>query len=251
MEITTTEIADGIYRLSTYVPEVGPHGFSFNQFLIDADEPLIFHTGMRALFPLVSEAVARVVPLAKLRWITFGHVEADECAAMNQFLAAAPKAQVAHGITGVMTSLNDLADRPPRALGDGEVLDLGTHGSRAVRVRHVDTPHVPHNWESRVLFEESTRTLFCGDLVTQDGNAVPLTTDWIVDQAILAEDIFRQTSLAPAVPQTMRRLAELQPRTLAIMHGSSFTGDGAALLNALADAYEARYEQTRSMPVPA
>ena len=144
------EIADGIYRLSTFVADVGPTGFTFNQFLIADDEPLLFHTGQRMLFDSVSEAVATVVPIETLRWITFGHIEADECGSMNQFLAAAPRAEVAHGGLGCMVSLNDLADRPPVPLANGQVLELGMH-----RVRHIDTPHVPHGWEARVLFEET------------------------------------------------------------------------------------------------
>ena len=138
METDVTEIADGIYRFSTFVPEVGPTGFTFNQFLVDADEPLLFHTGQRGMFPLVSAAIGRVMPVERLRWITFGHLEADECGAMNQFLAAAPDAQVAHGALGCMVSIDDLADRPPRPLGPDEVLDLG-----GKRIRNLDTPHVP------------------------------------------------------------------------------------------------------------
>ena len=148
MKTSTHEIANRIYRLSTCVPDAAPGGFTFNQFLIDADEPLLFHTGPRRMFPLVSEAVARIVSLERLRWIAFGHVESDECGAMNEFLAAAPSAEVAHGALGCMVSLDDLCDRPPRKLADGEVIDLG-----GKRVRHIDTPHVPHNWEARVLFE--------------------------------------------------------------------------------------------------
>ena len=169
MNTRTDEIADGVYRFSTFVPEVSPEGFTFNQFLIKGAEPLLFHTGPRAMFSSVSAAVSRVVPLAELRWIGFGHVEADECGSMNQWLAAAPRAVVAHGAVGVMVSLNDLCDRPPRAMNDGEVLDLG-----GKRVRHIDTPHVPHNWEARVLFEETTRTLLCGDLFTHIGDGPAL-----------------------------------------------------------------------------
>lgn len=170
MHTSVDEIADGIYRLSTFFPDVGPDGFTINQFVLDADEPLLYHTGLRGMFPLVSEAVSRIVPLERLRWIAFAHVEADECGAVEQFLAAAPNAQVAHGATGCMVSLDDMISRQPRALGDGEVLELGGKELRARRVRHVDTPHVPHNWESRVLFEESTGTLLCGDLLSQTGN---------------------------------------------------------------------------------
>src|SRR5262249_12603767 len=185
METTTTEIAERVYRLSTCVAEAAPGGFTFNQFLIRADEPLLFHTGPRRMFPLVSEAIARLVPLSRLRWIAFGHVEADECGAMNALLAAAPRAEVAHGAGGCRVSLDDLCDRPPRKLADGEVIDLG-----GMRVRHIDTPHVPHNWESRVLFEETTRTLFCGDLFTHAGDGPALTTDDIVGPALAAEELF-------------------------------------------------------------
>ncbi len=200
MTTSVAEIAAGIYRISTYVPELGPRGFTFNQFLLDAEEPLLYHTGMRALFPVVSAEVDRIVGLDRLRWIAFSHVEADECGSMNEFLAAAPRAQVAHGATGVMVSLNDLADRPPRALDDGEVIDLGGRELRARRIRHVDTPHVPHNWEARVIYEEVTGTLFCGDLATQDGNGPALTGDDLIEQALAAEDLFHQTSLGAGGP---------------------------------------------------
>lgn len=235
METRTDEIADGIYRFSTFVPEVGPTGFTFNQFLIDAEEPLLFHTGMRALFPSVSAAIARIRPVEQLRWITFGHVEADELGAMNLFLAAAPRAQVAHGALGCVVSLDDMADRLPRRLADNEVIDLGGH-----RVQHLDTPHAPHNWESRVLYDQSTGVLFCGDLMTQLGDGPALTGSDPVGPADLAEDVFHASSLGPALPATLYRLAELRPTTLAIMHGSSYTGDGATALRALAAVYEER-----------
>jgi flavorubredoxin len=237
MSTTVDEIADGIYRLSTWVPEIAPPaGFTFNQFLIAADEPLLFHTGPRAMFPLVSDAVRRVLPVERLRWITFGHVEADECGSMNQWLAAATGAEVAHGMIGCMVSLNDLADRPPRPLADGEVLDLG-----GKRVRHLDTPHVPHAWEARVLYEEVTGTLLCGDLFTHVGNGAALTNGDIVEPAMQAEAMFRSTSLAPDTASVMRRLGDLAPNTLALMHGSSYNGDSAAALYDLAAAYESRY----------
>ena len=236
MTTTVDEIATGIYRLSTWVPDIAPPaGFTFNQFLVDGEDPLLFHTGPRAMFALVSAAVARVLPVERLRWIAFGHVEADECGSMNQWLAAAPRAEVAHGITGCLVSLNDLADRPPRPLADGEVLDLG-----GMRVRHIDTPHVPHGWEARVLYEETTGTLLCGDLFTHLGNGPALTNADIVEPAIEAENIFRYTSLAPDTAAVMRRLANLGPTTLALMHGSSFNGDAAKALDDLAGAYETR-----------
>ncbi|WP_329407382.1 MBL fold metallo-hydrolase [Nocardia vinacea] len=237
METHTDEIAEDIYRISTFIPEVGPTGFTFNQFLIDAEEPLLFHAGMRALFPLVSAEIARIMPVERLRWITFGHVEADECGAMNLFLAAAPHAQVAHGELGCLVSIDDMADRLPRRLADGEVIDLGDR-----RVRHLDTPHAPHNWEARVLYEETTGVLFCGDLMTQLGNGPALTDSDLVERAAVAEDVFHATSLGPAVPATLNRLAELEPTTLAIMHGSSFIGDGASALRNLATVYQDRLD---------
>ena len=171
MKTEVTEIADKIYRLSTFVPQVGPTGFTFNQFLIDADEPLLFHYGQRALFPLVSDAVKRVMPLEQLRWTTCSHVEADELGALNEWLAAAPKATPAHGQVGCNIWLTDMADRPPRALKNDEVIDLG-----GKKVRWLDTPHVPHNWDAGVIYEETTGTLFCSDLFTQFGPA-DVTTD--------------------------------------------------------------------------
>lgn len=232
MKTRTDEIADGIFRFSTRT-DVTPDGFTFNQFLITAEEPLLFHTGLRALFPSVAEAVAKVVPIQKLRWVTFGHVEADECGAMNQWLEAAPQSQIAHGTLGVMVSLNDLANRAPRALQDGEVMDLG-----GKRVRHIDTPHVPHAWEARVLFEETTGTLLCGDLFTHTGDGPAITSTDIVEPAKRAEELFRATCLTPATGATIRRLAELSPKTLALMHGSSFNGDAVRALHDLAGLYD-------------
>lgn len=237
MQTTTHEIADGIFRLSTFVPEIAPPaGFAFNQFLILGEQPLLFHTGPRKMFPLVREALSRLLPPERLRWISFGHVEADECGSMNDWLAIAPQAEVAHGMTGCMVQLGDLADRPPRALENGEVLDLG--GGK--RVRYIDTPHTPHAWDSGLMFEESTGTLLCGDLFTQVGNGPALIEGDIVGPAIAAEDMFRYSSLNPDMGSTIRGLTALAPRTLALMHGPSFAGDGAAALAALADDYDRR-----------
>ncbi len=234
METRIDEIAGGIYRLSTFMAEITPAGFTFNQFLVTGDEPLLFHCGMRGLFPLVSGAVARIIPLESLRWISFGHVEADECGAMNQWLAAAPGAQIAHGHTGCFVSLNDLADRKPRMLDNGEVIDLG-----GKRMRYIDTPHVPHCWEAGVMYEETTGTLLCGDLMTHTGGGAALTNGDIVGPAIAAEEMFRGSSIGPTTAPTIRKLAALQPKTLGLMHGASFNGDCAAALNGLADYYEA------------
>lgn len=234
METRIDEIADGIYRLSTFVPEITPQGFTFNQFLVKGEEPLLFHCGMRGLFPLVSAAAAKVIPLERLRWISFGHVEADECGSMNQWLAVAPQAQIAHGHTGCMVSLNDLADRAPRMLDDGEVIDLG-----GKRVRYIDTPHVPHCWDAGVMYEESTGTLLCGDLLTHVGGGAALTDGDIVGPAVAAEEVFHGTSIGPATAPTIRKLAALKPKTLGLMHGASFNGDCAGALNGLADYYAA------------
>ena len=158
MHTAVDEIAPDTFRLSTYIPDVGPTGMTFNQFLIRDEQPMLFHTGHRQLFPLVSEAVGTLVPLEDLRWIAFGHIEADECGSMNQFLAAAPGAQITHGALGCMVSLNDMADRPPVPLEDGQVIELGRH-----RVRHIDTPHVPHGWEARLIFDDTDHSLLVGE----------------------------------------------------------------------------------------
>jgi flavorubredoxin len=188
------------------------------------------------MFPSVRAAIEQVVPVDRLRWITFGHVESDECGAMNELLAVAPHAQVAHGALGCMVSVNEMADRPPRPLANDEIIELGTK-----RVRHLDTPHVPHGWDARVLFEETTGTLLCGDLFTHLGNGPALVFDDIVGPAMEAEAMFRSTSLAPDTAASMRRLGDLSPTTLAVMHGSSFRGDGSAALYELAAAYESAY----------
>ena len=240
MVTNVTEIANGIFRLSTFVPEVAPPaGFTFNQFLVVGDEPLLFHTGPRRMFPLVREAVSRVVAPEKLRWITFGHVEADECGAMNDWLAVAPRAEVAHGAIGCSVQLADLADRAPRQLANDEVLDLG--GGR--RVRYLDTPHTPHGWDAGLMFEESTATLLCGDLFTQIGNGAALASNDIVGPAILAEDMFHFSALSPGMGTTIRRLADLEPRTLALMHGPAFNGDAVAAVRALGDDYDRRVRE--------
>jgi flavorubredoxin len=248
METRIDEIAGGIYRLSTFVPEVAPPaGFAFNQFLVLGEAPLLFHTGPRRMFPLVRVALGRVVPPERLRWITFGHVESDECGAMNEWLATAPRAEVAHGETGCSVSLNDLADRAPRVLADGETIDLGN----GKRVRWLDTPHVPHGWEAGIHYEEESGTLLCGDLFSQLGDGPALTQTDIVGPAIVAEDLFKASCLNPSMGPTIRRLANLAPRTLALMHGPSFAGDGAAALHALADDYDRRVRKALAAAAPA
>jgi flavorubredoxin len=239
METKIDEIAPDIYRLSTWIADVAPPaGFTFNQFVIRGEEPFLFHTGMRQLFPLVSDAVDRVVGVKNLRWISFAHVEADELGAMNQFLAAAPAAEVVHGPLAVMVSLNDLADRPPRAISD-QLLDIGRK-----QLRFIPTPHVPHNWESGLWFEETTRTLLAGDLFTSVGDGPAVTTDDLVAPAMLGEDAFHQTSMGPDLVPTLHRLADLKPATLAVMHGPSFSGDGTGQLRSLAASYEDRLALT-------
>jgi flavorubredoxin len=231
MDTQVDEIGVGIYRLSTWIPDITEHGFTFNQFLLTGDEPFLFHTGMRQLFPLVSEAINRVMPLEKLRWISFGHLEADECGAMNLLLEAAPNAEVVQGPLAVMLSLTDMCDRPPIAAGD-EPLDTGGH-----RLRFIPTPHVPHNWEAGVWFDEATSTLLAGDLLTHVGRCPALTESDIVEPALEAEGFFHATGLTTNLQPTLAQLAELKPTTLAVMHGSSFTGDGAGQLRGLADGY--------------
>ena len=234
MKTEVAEIADGIFRLSTFVPEIAPPaGFTFNQFLIAAKEPLLFHCGPRGMFGSVCAALSSIIPVEQLRWISFGHVEADECGAMNLWFEAAPQAQVLFNPLGCMVSLNDLADRTPRSVSDDEVLDLGNR-----RVQIIATPHVPHGWEAQVMYEHTTATLFCGDLFTHFGDGPALVRSDLVGPAMVAEEAFHATSIGPAVGPTIRRLGQLQPRVLALMHGSSFEGDGAQQLEQLADAYD-------------
>lgn len=243
METNICEIADGIYRLSTYVPDIAPPaGFTFNQFLVLGDEPLMFHTGLRKMFAANLAAVSRIIPPARLRWITFGHFEADECGAMNEWLAVAPYAQLAHGQTGCMVSVDDMADRAPRPLADGETIEIG----QGRRIRYIDTPHTPHGWDAGVIFEEKSATLMCGDLFTQLGDGPALTHGDIVGPAIQGEDLFNYSSLNPGMSATLRGLAALSPRTLALMHGPSFQGDGGAALRALADDYDRRGRSFRA-----
>ena len=225
------EIAEGIYRISTPVVLPGDAGaFSFNQYLIDDDEPLLFHTGLRHLFPLVQEAVASVMPVARLRHVAFSHVEADECGSLNQWLAAAPQSAPLCGTVAALVSIGDLADRPPRALADGETVSLGHHS-----VRWFDAPHLPHAWECGFLMEERTGTLLCGDLFTQPGAGLPALTEADIlgpSEAFRhAMDYFSHSKYAGA---QLEKLALTNPTTLACMHGSAWRGDGAALLRALA-----------------
>jgi flavorubredoxin len=237
METRIVEIADGIFRLSTFVSAVAPpRGFTFNQFLVRGDECLLFHAGHRKMFPTIRDALARLVAPTQLRWIGFGHFEADECGGLNDWLAWAPRAEPVHGALGCDVSIADFADRAPRPLSDDEVIDIG--GGK--RLRYLATPHTPHGWDAGVMFEGSTRTLLCGDLFTQTGDDAALTEGDIVGPAIEAEDMFRYTALNPALGPTLRRLAALSPRQLALMHGPAFAGDAPAALAALAADYDRR-----------
>src|SRR5438445_427420 len=227
------EIADGIYRINTpVIIEGGLGGFSFNQYLIVDSEPLIFHTGPRKMFPLVREAVEHVMPVERLRYVAFSHVEADECGSLNEWLAAAPQSSPLCGTIAALVSINALADRPARSLADGETLSLGKHS-----VRWFDTPHLPHAWECGFLMEEQTRTLLCGDLFTQGGADHPAITESDIlgpSEAFRhGMDYFSHTKSARAM---LERLASARPTTLACMHGSAWRGDFEALLRALVDA---------------
>jgi flavorubredoxin len=222
------EVGDGIYRIAT--PVDLPGGFSFNQYLIVDDAPMLYHTGPRRLFPDVAAAVARVMPLARLRYVGLSHVEADECGALNEVLAQAPGAVPVCGMVAAMTSIGDLADRPPQALDDDGELDLGSR-----RVRWLATPHLPHGWECGHLFDTRTATLFCGDLFTQGGaEHAPLTEGDILEPSEAFRAPMDYFAHAPNTRAMLERLAALGPTTLACMHGSAWRGDGAALLRALA-----------------
>jgi len=224
------EVAEGIYRVSTPATTL-PGGFTFNQYLILDEQPLLFHTGPRGLFSLVSEAVAAVMPVERLRYVGLSHVEADECGALNEFLAGARAAEPVCSQVAAMVSVNDMATRPARPLADGEVLELGRH-----RVRWVDTPHVPHGWECGYLFEETTRTLLCGDLFTQGGaEHVPVTESDILGPSEAMRANMDYFAHGPNTRPSLERLAALAPQTLACMHGSAWRGDGKGLLSALAD----------------
>jgi flavorubredoxin len=231
------EIAPDLYRVSLFVPEFQ---LQFNHFLVRDDEPLLFHTGMRSMFPELRELVGRLIDPAALRWISWSHFEVDECGALNQWLALAPKAQAACSEVGAMVNLNDFSDRPPRGLAADDIIETGRH-----RFRYVATPHLPHGWDAGVLFDEVTGTLLCSDLFHQVGDREPLTTDDLAGRASEAIAAYQQHPVLmdymPFTPRTRRRLeqlAALGPRTIAPMHGSSFTGDGASALRRLGEVME-------------
>jgi hypothetical protein len=231
---TVSEISSGIYRISTGIPpEAMPGGFTFNQFLVVDDAPLLFHTGLRKMFPLVKQAVAHVLgDVKKLRYVGFSHVEADECGSLNDWLAAAPQAEPVCSMIAALTSVKDLADRPPLALADGAELSLGSK-----RMRWLDAPHLPHNWECGYMAELTTRTLLCGDLFTHGGDKLPALTE---SEVLGPSEGMRQMMGGVAIERDTRKLLEklaaTEPTTLALMHGSSYRGDGGKHLLALADA---------------
>ncbi len=232
------EIADGIYRINTPVALPGAGAFSFNQYLIVDDAPMLFHTGLRKLFPFVSEAVNRIIPAESLRYIGFSHVEADECGALNNWLAIAPQAEAVCGRVAAMVSINDMADRAPRALADGEDLALGRH-----TLSWFDTPHMPHGWECGLMMERLTRTFLCGDLFTQGGTGETAVTE---SDILEPSEAFRAPmdyyAHAPNTGAILEHLARERPTTLAVMHGSAWRGDGAGLLRALAERLSGNYD---------
>lgn len=226
------EVSKGIFRINTPV-EIGPgQAFSFNQYLLAAEQPLLFHTGPRQLFPLVREAVEQIMSVSQLRFIAFAHVGADECGSLNQWLEAAPDAVPLCSAIGAMTQVMDLANRPPRAMADGDILDLG-----GWEVQWFDAPHVPHGWDNGFLFERLTGTLFCGDLFTQPGDGAEALTEGDI---LGPSEAFRMEmdyyAHAPQTAETLARLASARPTTLACMHGSAWRGDGGALIGKLAEA---------------
>ena len=224
MQSTVTEIAADVFRISTFHSD---YGIQFNQFLIRDEEPFLMHTGFKKTFPITLEAVASVMKPSTLRWIGFSHFESDECGALNEWLKTAPHAQAACSFVGTAVSVNDFADRPARALSDGEVLETGRR-----RLRFLSTPHVPHCWDAGLFFEETDRTLLCSDLFFHPGDPEPLTESDIVGRAKaaiiggLSGPMPKDMPYTPYTESTLLALADLQPKTLALMHGSSFRGEG-------------------------
>jgi flavorubredoxin len=227
------EVAEGIYRISTPVAEV-PGGFSFNQYLVVDEQPLLFHTGPKRMAKLVQEAIATVIPMNKLRFIGFSHFESDECGALNHHLAAAPEATPVCSRVNVMIN-GDTFDRPARGMADGEVLAMG-----ARRLRWFDAPHLPHGWECGYMMEETTRTLLCGDLFTQGGADLPALAEGdILGPSEAFRKMMDYHSHTKNTRALLGKLAEARPTTLACMHGSAWRGEGSKLLAALADALDA------------
>lgn len=233
MESKVTEIARDVYRISTFHPDFG---IQFNQFLIKDDEPFIMHTGMKKMFPITRDAIATVMDPAKLRWIGFSHFESDECGALNEWLSVAPNAQAVCSVVGAMVSVDDFAARPARPLADNEVFSLGSH-----RLKFLATPHFPHGWDAGLFFEESDKTLLCSDLFFHPGDPEPFTEADVVGRAEASIIEGMKGPLAHDMPYTpytdanFRRLADLEPNTLALMHGTSYRGDGRKAILDLAE----------------
>jgi flavorubredoxin len=230
--VSTTEISKDVYRISVFVPEIN---LEFSHFLVRDDEPLLFHAGLRSMFPLLQEEISRLIDISKIRHIGFSHFESDECGALNQWLEAAPSAQPVCGLVGALVSVNDFSRRPARVLTKDDTLTTGRY-----RFRFVPTPHVPHGWDAGVLFEETERTLFCSDLFHQWGHRKPTTADSIIQEckgALLESEAGPFANYVPYTHHTGRvleTLAEYEPKTLAAMHGSTYYGDGAQALRDLA-----------------
>jgi len=227
-----TEIAPDIYRISVFWPEID---LQFNHFVVRDDEPLLFHTGLRRMFPEVREGMAKLLDPAKLRWISWSHFESDECGALNDWLAIAPHAQPACCMVGALVNVNDFSSREARILTPQDVLTTGKY-----RFRYYPTPQLPHGWDAGVLFEETRRTLFCSDLFHQNGNVEPLATASLMDRCQQVLSAYQIGPLANYVPFTantetiLKGLASLNAKTLAVMHGSSFAGDCGAAFHELA-----------------
>ncbi|HZP02261.1 MAG TPA: MBL fold metallo-hydrolase [Terriglobia bacterium] len=239
----TTEIAPNVYRISIYAPW---GDLQFNHFLVKDDEPLLFHTGLRGMHAEIREAVAKLINLGDLRHISFSHFESDECGSLNEWLAAAPRADVICGQLGAMVTVNDFIGRESRALADGATLSTGKY-----RFRYCQTPHLPHGWDAGALFEETQKTLFCSDLFHQTGDVEPLTSEDVVGRSYEAMKRYQAGILADYVPYTpltarnLKKLADLKPKTLAIMHGSSFTGDCASALDNLNEKFREVFGRER------
>jgi flavorubredoxin len=232
MTTTVTEIASDVFRISTFAPDFG---IQFNQFLVKDDEPFLMHTGFKKSFALTLEGVASIIDPTSIRWIGFSHFESDECGALNEWLAVAPRSQAVCSFVGAFVSVDDFAGRPARSLADGEILATGRH-----RLQFLATPHVPHSWDAGLFFEQVDRTLLCSDLFFHPGDPEPLTESDVVGRARKAivegssGPLANDMPYTPYTDETLARLAVLKPRTLALMHGSSFRGDGESAIRDLA-----------------